>query len=378
MLREAAISCQRLEIKFRCAENMKITEVEAFLLATPLETPYVSSLGSLDRLTSALVQVSLSDGAQGFSEVTPVRGYNEESIEEIWAAILCWAPRLVGRDAAQAFEQLHAASEQTPYACSAPAVAIELALAPASRGCRAGPRFIPLVAPVLSTGAEAIRQELSGLRNAGYRTLKAKAGMNLSRDHDRIACILEQLYETEKLRIDFNGACNAQDAIAFVSTLDARRLEFVEQPCAADDWDGNERVACSIGVPTMLDESIKSGRDVERAGRSGAFRFVKMKLGKFPTLRSLQQAYAAAARHQMTGILGNGAATDVACAIEAAASQGQAGIADEMNGFLKNTAQYLASPLEAADGAMLLRPQSLDGLNRGALLAHAVGHVRFT
>ncbi|MBS0337141.1 MAG: mandelate racemase, partial [Proteobacteria bacterium] len=139
-----------------------------------------------------------------------------------------------------------------------------------------------------------------------------------------------------------------------VARIDPQGIELIEQPCASDDWQGNLMVAHSTEIPTMLDESIRSVEDIRRAGECGQFRFFKMKLGKFPTLASLGRAYGTGEALGMQGILGNGAATDLACWIEARVALAHAGPAGEMNGFAKNARQYLRPPLACHAGRIEL------------------------
>jgi len=55
----------------------------------------------------------------------------------------------------------------------------------------------------------------------------------------------------------------------------------------------------------------------------------------------------------MTPVLGNGAALDLSCWIEAAIAGDAFETHGEMNGFLKSPAQLLATPLRLEDGCIV-------------------------
>jgi len=111
-------------------------------------------------------------------------------------------------------------------------------------------------------------------------------------------------------------------------------------------------VARARGIPLMLDESIYSEREIERAAAGTAAEYIKVKLMKFSSLARLEAAIARIRALGMKPVLGNGVATDIGCWMEACVAARHIDTAGEMNGFLKPRERLLADPLPFRDGAI--------------------------
>jgi len=355
---------------------MNIDAVALHLLETPLETPYVSSLGTTSSIRSVLARVRTADGVEVSSEVTPIRGYNEESADEIWEFCTEMAASLPGLAIEDAHTRLSTQASSRPYCCSPLLAALEQVLPASPAGAPRAAR-VELMAPVMNHDPARIEKEVEGLLGTGYRVLKMKAGMRYDEDLSRIQRVRRILHGRATVRIDFNGAYDAPTALRFLGSLGPEGIALAEQPCAAGDWEGNATVARGCDIPVMLDESICSADDVLRAGRSGCFRFFKLKLGKLPSVAALDAAFAAGRDTGLTGVIGNGAATDVACRLEALVAARHPAIAGEMNGFLKNRVQYLKPPLRCEQGAILLDEALSSGLNEHAVARQSAEMVDF-
>src|SRR2546427_707247 len=78
-----------------------------------------------------------------------------------------------------------------------------------------------------------------------------------------------------RLRIDANQGYSRSDGCRFASALDPEVVDWFEQPCALRDWDSNAAVAKVSAVPVMLDESIYSFVDIQRAAGIEGVGFIK-------------------------------------------------------------------------------------------------------
>lgn len=356
---------------------MKIESVALHLLETPLETPYVSSLGTIASIRSVLARIRTADGIEVASEVTPVRGYNEEGVDEIWEFCVATAAGLPGAAIEDAHARLAVLAPSRPYCCSPLLAAMEQCLpAGANAGAPARGR-VELMAPVMNQDPGRVEVEVEGLLDRGYRVLKMKAGMRYDEDLARIGRVRRILRGRATMRIDFNGAYDAATALRFLRSLGPDGIALAEQPCAVGDWEGNAAVARGCGIPVMLDESICGADDVRRAGKAECFRYFKLKLGKLPSLAALDAAYAAGGDAGLTGVIGNGAATDVACRLEALVAARHPEIAGEMNGFLKNRVQYLEHALRCDRGAIVAGDAGRGSLNEAALARQSADMVDF-
>lgn len=337
---------------WEAARDARIERIRLRRLLTPLERPYVSSLGITAELASILVEITLDDGATGFSEVTPIAGYCKETADDVWRFSEMHAPTLIGEWPAVVLDRLVSYHSSQPYACSPLVAALELTQ-PRSGDSGAVRDRIRVAAAVLSDDDATIRSEVESLLAAGFRTLKVKAGMDPESDRRRLRALRDQARNRAQVRIDFNGALDYDRAMRWLDGVAPSGIEYIEQPCSAGDWTGSRRVAAHAGIPVALDESVTGPDDIRRMADIGVFGFFKLKLGKFPSIASLHRALDLGQSAGMRGVIGNGAATDVACWIEACVAAEHDLPAGEMNGFSKNVVNYLATPLRI-DGGMLV------------------------
>jgi len=93
-------------------------------------------------------------------------------------------------------------------------------------------------------------------------------------------------------RVDANCAWSAEETIRNSSALAELGVEFIEQPLAADDWDGMKQVYRQSALPLVADESCQVEADVDRCG--GYFHGVNIKLvkcgGLIPARRMINRA----------------------------------------------------------------------------------------
>ncbi|MDD3807345.1 MAG: dipeptide epimerase [Candidatus Marinimicrobia bacterium] len=94
------------------------------------------------------------------------------------------------------------------------------------------------------------------------------------------------------LRIDANCAWTAEQTIEYAKTLKALKVEFIEQPLPADDWEGMKKVYQQSVLPIIADESCVYEEDVNRC--QGYFHGVNIKVvkcgGLTPALRMIRRA----------------------------------------------------------------------------------------
>ncbi len=93
-------------------------------------------------------------------------------------------------------------------------------------------------------------------------------------------------------RVDANCGWSADETIDYSHELKSLNVEFIEQPLAADDWNGHKKVMAESALPIMADESCIQETDV--AACHGYFHGVNIKLtkcgGLTPARRMIQTA----------------------------------------------------------------------------------------
>ncbi len=352
-----------------------LERIELELLRVPLKTPYKLVFGNVEAFDTLLVTVTFADGRSGIGEATILTGYTEETLDQCWQAARAIGSDLPGKTEGQAKDRLAPWLGENPFTVTAFSTAMEMAAEHAT--LRAMVTSVPLLAILNETETSALDGELERLLEAGYLTVKVKVGWDVQDDLRRVRHIQQALRGRAMIRIDANQGYSKEDGCTFARSLDPAGIELFEQACAAGDWDAALAVKRVSTVPIMLDESIYTMADVEKAAAIGAADIIKLKLMKLGSIDRLEQALDRIGRLGMTGVLGNGVATEIGCWMEACVGARLLTTAGEMNGFLKQRSGLLTKPLRVERGRILLEQPSMPQLDLAAVAAARVARAEF-
>jgi muconate cycloisomerase len=133
-----------------------------------------------------------------------------------------------------------------------------------------------------------------GLRFYGFRQVKVKVGIAGHDDAARLWAIRWGLGRRADLRVDANEAWPAAEAVDRIRALEPYGISAVEQPVAHAEVDALAAVRREVRVPVMLDESLCSAVDAERAVAACTCDLFNLRLSKcggfIPALRLAQFA----------------------------------------------------------------------------------------
>ena len=351
-------------------------KIAAWLLRLPLVTPYKLAFGPVEALDTVIVRVETAEGVEGFGEATLLTGYTDETIGETWEKTrqIVEAARSDSFDLRGTLDKLDATH---PFLTTAFRTALEMAANDPRLFLETAAR-VPILGLLQGDTPEQMRREADRLVAEGYGTVKVKVGFDPGPDADAVAMAQLAVGGRARIRIDANQGFDAAQAIDFVSRLSGESIELFEQPCAAGDWDAHMEVvpvARDHGIPLMLDESIYSVREIEKAAELGAAHFIKVKLMKLASLAYLEAAILRIRMLGMQPVLGNGVATDVGCWMEACVAARHIDNAGEMNGFLKPRERLLADELEFSGGCVEVPSNWRPRLDVATLERIAVGRA---
>ena len=128
----------------------------------------------------------------------------------------------------------------------------------------------------------------------GFRQVKVKVGIIGQDDVDRLGAIRRRVGSRVDLRIDANEAWLPIDAPRHIGALKPFGISSVEQPVAHAHVHCLADVRREVGVPVMLDESLCSMVDAERAWDGHTCDLFNIRLSKcggfIPSLRLAQFA----------------------------------------------------------------------------------------
>ena len=113
---------------------------------------------------------------------------------------------------------------------------------------------LPLLTPFNSSAPGDIEREVEQRLKDGFRTFKIKVGKSAEDDARRVKLVQRAIAGRATMRLDANRAYSEADACRFAMALDPAGIELFEQPCPAEDWEANARVASASPVPVMLED----------------------------------------------------------------------------------------------------------------------------
>ena len=334
---------------------MTIHAVVVRVARVPLHTPYAVSSAVFHHFEPIVVEMWDSDGRYGFGEAIISEGYSVETFEGGLAYCRDAASHLVGKTVEQARALLEPGIADYPTAATTLVSALDVLSGHPLLDVPETTR-VPLLDPVHANEPGALAEELDDLVDRGFRTLKVKVGFDLRADLERVSRIQTLLEGRAEIRLDANRAFSREDGCRFASALDPQGIQLFEQPCASDDWDANAAVALVSVVPVMMDESIYSLRDIDRAAAMEGVGFVKLKLKKLASMDRLREGLERIRAVGLTPVMGDGVATDICCWLEACVARVTLDNAGEMNGHLKLVEPLFAEPLPFDNGAIVLEP----------------------
>lgn len=129
---------------------------------------------------------------------------------------------------------------------------------------------------------------ISKLQEKPWPIYKIKVGTA-----DDIAVVKALREQTDAVfRVDANAAWTLETALQIIPPLKELGVELIEQPLAADNWEGMKELYKSSPLPLFADESCVSEHDVKKC--PAHFHGINIKLtkcsGPTPALRMIQEA----------------------------------------------------------------------------------------
>ncbi len=299
---------------------MRVAELTAYHVRIPLVRPVRHASHSRTSTDNLLVRCALDDRTEGFGEGVPREYVTGETIDSA-IALLRRSDLAAQLEPCHDFAAAAALAERLRLApvpgddreCAGNATrcAVELALLDAY-GRRFGEslaRLTQLLAPDLYEPKDAVRYSGAILSaRAGFKLLlaclrvgvylfgqvKVKVGIAGYDDIYRLRTIRRRLGRRVDLRVDANEAWAAGEAAGRIRELEPFGITSVEQPVPHAEVGALAEVRRQVRTPIMLDESLCSRIDAERAVEAKTCDLFNLRLSKcggfIPSLRLAQLA----------------------------------------------------------------------------------------
>jgi L-alanine-DL-glutamate epimerase-like enolase superfamily enzyme len=355
---------------------MRLQEIVLRTVRLPLIRPYVLSYRTFTDFEPIIIEVRDDDGRIGWGEGHISPGSSSETRDGGWIFCGEHAAAVIGKDPSEAKAIIARDLAASKVAATALVTAIEMLedhpLLRVDRDSR-----LPLLTPFNSSAPGDIEWEVEQRLKDGFRTFKIKVGKSADDDARRVKLIQRAISGRATMRLDANRAYSEVDACRFAMALDPAGIELFEQPCRAEDWEANARVASVSPVPVMLDEPICELADVKRASAIENVGFCKLKLKRFGGLDLLREALDAVHEWGMEAVLGDGLSSELGCWMEACVARVTIRNAGEFNGFLKPNAHLFSEPLRFVAGELVLPSGFTPTIDASMLAAHETASERF-
>lgn len=299
---------------------MRVAELTAFHIHVPLKKPIRHASHARTSTENLIVRCVLADGTEGYGEGVPREYVTGETIDSAIALLKrSDLPAQLGdcNDFAGAVtlaERLHLAAipgDERQCQGNAARCAVELALLDAFGKHFHQPlsKVTQMLAPNLHAPRE--RVQYSGAITAtqgmklrfaswkyrifGFSQMKVKVGIPGQDDVGRLTIIRRRMGKAMDLRIDANEAWPPGEVVQRIGALAAFGISSVEQPVAHDVAACLAEVRQKVKTPIMLDESLCSMVDAQRAVDGKTCDLFNLRLSKcggfIPTLRLAQFAH---------------------------------------------------------------------------------------
>ena len=275
----------------------RLRSVQALVYRVPIETPVVTSFGTMTDRPMLLVRAEDANGAVGWGEVwCNFPAFGPEHRARIIDQLL--APKLMDRtlaDPTEAFAILTAhtriialqSGEAGPFAqCIAGVDAAMWDLAarraglPLWRMLGAGHASIAVYASGINPDQPAVPAANS--RMAGHVSFKLKVGFGLGRDLANLADMRAALGHSARLMADANQGWTLAEAREAATAMAPFDLYWLEEPIGADRaWAEWKLLAEVAPMPLAAGENLLGAAAVDAAIHSGALGVIQPDLGKW-------------------------------------------------------------------------------------------------
>lgn len=299
---------------------MKVAELTAYHVRIPLRKPIRHASHTRDSTDNVVIRCVLDDKTEGFGEGVPREYVTGETIDFAFDLLQrSDLPRQLepchdfnqALTVAERFQTAPVEGDDRRCHGNAARCAVELALLdaygqhfgePVSAATRLlapdlyEPRPWVRYSGAITSASTGFKVRLAALRMWvwWFPNVKVKVGIAGQDDVYRLRQMRKRLGWNMDVRLDANEAFSPADAAERIRALEPYKISAVEQPIPHADWQALAQLRREVKTPIMLDESLCSRIDAERAIEAQSCDLFNLRLSKcggfIPTLRLAQLA----------------------------------------------------------------------------------------
>ena len=268
--------------------SVGVKKIEVLAVDLPLKKVFRHALHVRQASESVFVKIYLESGATGYGESLPRKYVTNETTGSVFEKLRKVLPhKLIGakfsglKDVPQFISSLKEL-EGAARCC------VEIALLdavgrhfnePISKITGNPVRNNLFAAGIVSAdAAPRVVKKTLAIKIFGFRSTKVKVG--LGDDLKRLKIVRKMLGDKADIRIDANCAWSPEEAIEKINQMSPLGITAVEQPVAADDFQGLKKVTDSVQEAIIADESLRTIKDAERLSRLKACNMFNIRISK--------------------------------------------------------------------------------------------------
>ena len=201
-------------------------------------------------------------------------------------------------------------------------------------------------------GPDAMAEMSAAFVSGGSGTLRLKLGAGVGADHQIVKTVREAVGSQVRLRVDYNQAYTADQAVRAIEAIAPFGIDCAEQPVRAGDSLGMVRVQERVSVPLMAHEGCFTLEDIVTQIELGAVQVIGINTERPGGVTAALRAIDYAARRSLGVILHN-QPLGIASAVQvhlAAARANELGHAMELFGHVMLEDDLVDEPLDYSGG----------------------------
>ena len=121
---------------------------------------------------------------------------------------------------------------------------------------------VPLAALIPLMGVDSMVELCRSFHGQGVNTFRLKLGRSIQEDEQIVSRIRESLGDGIRLRVDYNQAYSASEAVRAIRAIEPFGIDYAEQPVRATDYVGMASVQSRVNTPLMAHEGCFSLQDI--------------------------------------------------------------------------------------------------------------------
>jgi len=269
---------------------MNIKDIQGFCVRIPLDSPYIFARGSMLVFENVVVRITTDEGLIGYGESAPLplgKGDNAESISSIINGTL--SKTFKGYSIYDIEYIISRAMEMTDG--NADAVAgLDLALWDLLGKYLKQPVYrligglcqdtIAVDYTLSASNPSDMAEKAKKIHVEGFEGMIVKiTGKSIQEDIERVRFVRESIPEPCRVSVDCNACYNRDEALEFLNGIKDFKVEYIEQPVAAEDFEGM-RICRAVGIPIVADESLVTSKDALTLIREQACDIMNIKVPK--------------------------------------------------------------------------------------------------